>query len=255
MMPHRILLHLTALALALLLLPSASEAQVQTVDLAPMRDNTLYEEDPGLTSNGVGEYLFVGVTEAMGGNAKRRALLAFDIDGGLPNGAMVMSATLTLNMSMSIVGETNVTLHRLTSDWGEAGSDAPGQEGRGTGAQIGDATWTDTFFDSANWTTAGGDFVTMASATTPVAADGSYTWGPTTEMTADVQAWVNDPSTNFGWIVIGDEVLMPTAKRFDSRENATASNRPVLRVEFVDTRIFEDGFETGDVSVWSSSFP
>ena len=254
-MSHRFPLHLTALALALLLLPSATEAQVQTVDLAPSRDNSLFEEVPGQTSNGAGEYLFVGVTEAMGGNAKRRALLAFDIAGGLPAGAMVTSATLTLNMSMSIVGETNVTVHRLTSDWGEAGSDAPGQEGRGTAALAGDVTWTNTFFDTANWTTAGGDFVAMASATTPVAADGSYTWGPSAEMTADVQAWVNDPASNFGWIVLGDEVLMPTAKRFDSRENSTASNRPMLRIEFVDTTLFEDGFETGDVGAWTSSFP
>src|SRR5262249_14709352 len=36
----------------------------------------------------------------------------------------------------------------------------------------------------------------------------------------------------FGWIVTGDETAIRTAKQFDSRENATAANRPVLTVDF-----------------------
>lgn len=248
---------LPALVVApLLLLPSALRAQVQTVDLAPARDNTLYEYAGGTISNGAGEYLFAGVVGNMGGNTKRRAVLAFDVAAALPNGAIVTSATLTLYMSMSIVGETDVSLHRLTADWGEAGSDAPGQEGQGTGALAGDATWLNTFFDTVDWAAPGGDFAVAASATAAVAGDGSYSWGPSSGLTADVQGWVNAPASEYGWIVLGDEVLPPpTAKRFDSRENATAENRPSLRIEYIDSRLFDDGFESGDLTGWSSSAP
>ena len=49
---------------------------------------------------------------------------------------------------------------------------------------------------------------------------------------ADIQAWLDDPSTNFGWLVKGSEAVDRTVKRFDSRENETAGNRPVPIVEF-----------------------
>jgi hypothetical protein len=37
---------------------------------------------------------------------------------------------------------------------------------------------------------------------------------------------------NFGWIVQGNETLSGTAKRFDSRENQTPANRPLLIIEY-----------------------
>jgi hypothetical protein len=40
------------------------------------------------------------------------------------------------------------------------------------------------------------------------------------------------PNFNYGWIVIGDEANSQTARRFDSRENPTAANRPRLRVYY-----------------------
>ena len=51
-------------------------------------------------------------------------------------------------------------------------------------------------------------------------------------MVADVQAWLDDPSGNFGWIVVGNEAKNQTAKRFDSKEGGTTANRPVLTVTF-----------------------
>lgn len=82
------------------------------------------------------------------------------------------------------------------------------------------------------WQTAGGDFSGTTSATTQVAGIGYYTWGSTSQMVADVQAWLDNPSMNFGWIFVGNENQPQTAKRFDSRETTAAANRPLLTVTF-----------------------
>jgi hypothetical protein len=51
-------------------------------------------------------------------------------------------------------------------------------------------------------------------------------------MIADVQGWLDDTSTNFGWLLRGSEAGLQTAKRFDSREVSNPSNRPELTIEF-----------------------
>ena len=43
----------------------------------------------------------------------------------------------------------------------------------------------------------------------------------------DVQSWLDDPASNFGWLVLGDESEISTAKRFDTRESASP---PVLTI-------------------------
>src|SRR5262249_30980983 len=77
----------------------------------------------------------------------------------------------------------------------------------------------------------GGDFSATASATTSVAAAGSYQWTGA-GLVADVQQWVNTASSNFGWILTGNESTTSTVKQFDTKENTTAANRPVLTVDF-----------------------
>ena len=51
-------------------------------------------------------------------------------------------------------------------------------------------------------------------------------------MIADVQSWLDNPATNFGWLVLGDESASATAKRFDTRESASP---PVLTIEYTRT--------------------
>jgi hypothetical protein len=81
-----------------------------------------------------------------------------------------------------------------------------------------------------SWTTPGGDFSAIASATTNLAGLGFYTW-KSAQMKADVQSWLDTPANNFGWVVTGDESgTVGTAKRLDSRENPTSANVPVLKV-------------------------
>jgi hypothetical protein len=154
-------------------------------------------------------------------------LLAFDLDA-IPDGAEILSASLTLRMNKTIAGAQDMSLHRLLSDWGEGESDASGQEGKGAPAEPGDATWTKSVFPDTPWTAEGGDFAEAASSVLSVGGIGSYTW---TGLESDIQNWLSAPETNFGWILIGPETST-TAKRFDSRETSNASRRPTLTVEF-----------------------
>ncbi|MHC4413948.1 MAG: multicopper oxidase domain-containing protein [Planctomycetota bacterium] len=210
----------------------AGAARADQVVFDASKDNTLYEDADGDLSNGIGEHLFAGRTLQGPGDDKRRGLVAFDLAGSIPAGSTVNSVTLTLRMSRSNqAGNENVSVHRVLSDWGEGASDAGGQEGSGAAAEPGDATWIHTFWDTQLWSSAGGDFVGGASATTNVGGNGSYGW-TSAQMVADVQAWVDDPGSNYGWIVVGNESTAPTAKRFDSQQNSQQSRRPKLTVDF-----------------------
>ncbi len=201
--------------------------------LTPARDNTIYEQSAAV-SNGAGDFLFAGRTSGVGGNSARRALLQFDIAGSIPAGSLVTSVTLGMTVEQTIAGSQTTTLHTVTSDWGEGTSNAPGSEGQGTAATTGDATWGNTFFNTDFWTAAGGDFNAVASGSASSDGVGSTTtWASTPEMVADVQGWLDDGANNFGWIVIGNETIDTTAKRYASRENAIVSARPTLTVEFV----------------------
>jgi hypothetical protein len=120
----------------------------------------------------------------------------------------------------------------VLADWGEGASNATGGGGgSGAPAAAGDATWLHTFFNTATWTTAGGDFLGASSATTAVGGVANYTW-TSPQLAADVQSWLAAPATNFGWLLLGNEAVNQTVKRFDTRENATAAFRPVLSVDY-----------------------
>ena len=180
-------------------------------------------------NNGAGQRLFAGRT---GSGAIRRGLVAFDIAAGLPAGATITRVTLTMNMSRTIAGDADVGLHLVLADWQEGVADAGGNEGSGADADQGDVTWTQRVFKSLDWNTPGGDFSSDASATVTVGGIGSYTWESNIKLVADIQNWLDNPTANFGWLLLGDETKSQTAKRFDSRENESEENRPVLIVEY-----------------------
>lgn len=205
-----------------------------TINLAPIADNTLYEDPAGLLSNGAGQHFYVGDT-LQNSNDVRRGAIKFDLSA-VPPGSIITSATLALHVSMTISGAEAIDLHRVLKDWGEGTSNAAtGGAGRGEGdgvqATPNDVTWLYTFFNTQRWNTPGGDFVATASSTTSVGGVGSYQWTGA-GLIADVQQWVNNPATDFGWIVTGNETAKPTAKQFDTKENATAGNRPVLTIVY-----------------------
>jgi PKD repeat protein len=97
---------------------------------------------------------------------------------------------------------------------------------------VGDVTWVYRELPNSLWATPGATFVQSASATLQIANVGSYTFSSTPELVDDVQGWLDDPSTNFGWVLVVDAPPTGSAKRFDSRENGTSSNRPKLTINF-----------------------
>ncbi len=211
---------------------TAQMAWGDSVTIGPSKDNTLYRES-GSLSNGAGQNFFVGHTSTLT-NTVRRAVIAFDIAANVPAGSTIDSVALTLHLSRAPfgAGSTPIALHRLLADWGEGTSDPLGGEGGGAPATTGDATWLHRFFNTIFWATPGGDFSTTVSAARTVIGVAFYTWGPTPQMRGDVQNWLDNPSSDFGWLLMGDEVTLRSARRFDSRQSLTLANRPVLTVMF-----------------------
>ena len=210
-------------------LPSA---RAESVRLVPVSDNTLFEDADGDTSNGSGPALFAGRNNQGGGRA-RRALIAFDLSA-IPPGAVVDSVDLALHVSNSSDFVPRVlTVHRVTSAWGEGGSSTSG--GTGATATTGDASWTCTFYPDQLWRTRGGDFDPLASASQVVGPTGTCVWS-SHDLIADVAAWLRQPSANHGWIVLGDESAPGTARRFDSREHPDPATRPSLTIHFSPSR-------------------
>ncbi len=214
----------------------SSPVQAETITLMPTKDNTLIEvTEGGPMSNGMGDGIYSGRVGITGNGTLRRAVLAFDIAGAIPAHAEITSVALTLGATSSSGGNQTQTLYRLTSDWGEGTSAYPG--GLGAPATPNDATWVHTHFDTGLWSNEGGDYSPVGSAAQIVGAELGlfYTWGPTPRMLTDVQGWLSDPASNFGWIMIGNESQLGTAKRFGSKDHVVEDWRPVLTIEFVAT--------------------
>ena len=213
-----------ALALSL---PSSGEPL--EVALEPDRDTTIYESTGGFIANGSGQYAFVG---ANGGSQLRRALLHFDVGAAVPASAEVLSADLRIHVSKVASPVVRpARLHRAEAAWGESGSDAFGEEGSGAPALPGDATWLHTFSATDFWTNVGGDFAPAASATIGIGPVGFYTLTDP-GLTADVQAWLDDPASNLGWFLVGTETGSSTAKRLDSSESVSPGTAPRLTVRY-----------------------
>jgi hypothetical protein len=210
-----------------LALVSTSRVEAGVTSITPLRDNTLFQDAQGDTSNGSGPAFFAGNN---GQNLVHRALLAFDIAGQIPAGSVVDSVVLTLQVSSSpeTVPRT-IALHRVLADWGEGSSYSAG--GSGAPATPGDATWLHAFYPDQAWLTPGGDFDPAASAMQAVGDVGTYEWtGP--GLAADVQRWLDHPVTNFGWLLQGDETRGRTVRRFDSREAALSGEPPLLTIYY-----------------------
>lgn len=222
------------LGIALCGLACALPAKADTLLLAPVRDNSIYSN---LTtrSNGAGS-LYAG--RVANNPYLRRALIAFDLSA-LPLDAVIISAQLTLPVertsSRGPAGAEAFTIHQLQENWGEGASFGTGN---GAAATTNDATWSSRFYHASTpvaWTTAGGTFAATESAI-------AYTDGPGdvltfsslthSQMLLDLQLWQTSPSSNFGWLLKGDESLSASAKVFFSRE-AGAFGDPVPQLAIV----------------------
>lgn len=219
--------------LPLLLAGASASAQVQAQEyrFTPVADTSIYADVAGVdlswddVSDGQGESLWLSTTA---GGVVRRALVRFDLSA-LPSDVQVVSASLTLFESRSRTDHL-VTLHRMLAGWGEGSSDG-GSQGVGAPATAGDATWRWRDYQVAEWSTRGGDFVGTASSSLVVGAQNqTYTWTGA-GLAADVQQWLAQPSQNHGWILVGDESGIQSAKRFESGESPFTDFRPTLTLQ------------------------
>jgi len=189
-----------------------------SVTLRPVADTGISTQSP--TSNsGTGPDMVIGTQGPTVGMARNRGLIKFDLTGQIPAGAEIKSVTLTLTVAKVPSGGANSSfeLRRLFREWKE--SEATWNN------RIGGGTW------SSPGAAAPADFSTTTSGTTLVSGLGGCTFGSTTNLIADVQTWVDNPATNFGWIVLTQsETVAKTARRITAHEGGP--NGPALVVEY-----------------------
>ncbi len=216
----------------------------ESVTLRSVADTTLIETEPG---NNLGGAAIVdsGTTQNF---TRNRGLFRFDFTGQIPPGSRITKADFVVVVTGQPKEEQNASsfgLHRVLKPWGEGDKTSPDpiHPGLGAAATAGEATWTHRFAFTTNlWAVPGGaatnDYVPEPSAESFVygLGDSPYTFVSTPRLVADVQAWVDDPATNFGWMLIcQSEEVNFTARRFASREDA--GREPNLVIEYVPPRI------------------
>lgn len=227
------------------LLVAAFLLQADTVELTPVADTCIAEYWPE-KNFGAMHFFNGGTTQNFTTN---RGLLRFDIAAAVPPGAKILAATL----SLEVVGQpdepwnsSHFGLHRLLKDWGEGDNFAvkPSLAAAGTN----EATWTHRYAGTdAAWGVPGGqsgvDYLPAPAVTTWVYEAGRpYTFNSTPALVADMQAWLDRPATNFGWmLILQNETTDWTARRFGSREDPSPVNTPRLTVDYTPLRIQDPG--------------
>jgi glucose/arabinose dehydrogenase len=204
---------------AVLALVLCAAARADTVQFTPSADTGIYENTPTLPS-GSSATMVAGGVGPNAGETARRALLRFGLPGSIPAGATVTSVTVTVRVVFRLPPtpvDSNFQLRRLLRAWTEGG-----------------ATWSWPVSFSAPWGAPGAgdasDASPSASASVPVSGFGTYTFASTPALVADVQAWLNNPADNHGWLLVSDTEAPFTARHFATREDA--ANAPVLTVGY-----------------------
>jgi len=216
-----------ALSLALV---CAASAHADIATLTSSKDATLFNDGVGAKANGGNFSFYAGRAGTSSNEPVRRGILAFDTSS-IPVGSTVTNVTLRLFMSQtSATSAGTFVLRRVTTNWNEGTTG--GQSGNGGTAGVGDVTWVHTYWNNQFWNTPGGDFSPTTSASLSIGGFGYYTFASTSQLVADVQGWVNQPGTSFGWILSGPEQAgQKSARQFEARESL-AQYRPLLTVTY-----------------------
>lgn len=228
------------LFIAILLLSAACSgltSRAASISLPPSADTSLMEVAPE-NNNGAQTFVLSGTTQ---NGPRTRALIAFDVTA-IPSTAQIRSVTLQLSVTHEPVEgpvASTFSLHRVLHSWSEGSKTAEvGQPGKGQAATTGETTWLHRHFPDQPWSQPGGapgqDFSPWESAFHQIYGinESPYLFETTPELVADVQGWVNETLSNFGWLLISqDEGSIMTGRRFGSREDV--GNAPVLTVDYL----------------------
>jgi Ig-like domain-containing protein len=172
-----------------------------SVTLRPVADTSIF-------SSGANPQ---GVATILAGTRRNgiidRGLLRFDLSS-IPTGVAIHSAMLRLTVVRvpSFPAHSNFSLYRMLRPWGT------------------DATWANATA-GAPWSTLGGqagvDYSTISTATRFVSGGGVYDFGPGSQMASEIQAWLENPGANRGWMLKSEsESSLGSARHFGSSESA-----------------------------------
>ena len=211
-------------------------AAALSVTNIPVADTSLMEVAPD-HNNGGQAWVLAGRTQ---NGPHARGLYRFDF-ANIPANAIIQSAVLQLEVTRQPGDASAVNspfgLHRMLRPWGEGTNVATANPGQGTPATPGEATWTYSFYPTNAWAAQGGaagiDYASGESSYQFIYDPdlSPYRFESTPEMVDDVQEWVSRPQNNFGWMLIGNDDTIYTARRFNSREDPNA--KPLLEVSYV----------------------
>ncbi|HEY2952457.1 MAG TPA: DNRLRE domain-containing protein, partial [Verrucomicrobiae bacterium] len=215
-----------ALLWAALLAPRPAWAD--SIALNPSADTTLIQAAPS-RNNGGEAWVNAGTTQNF---TKNRGLFKFDLAAHIPAFSVINSVTLVIEVTRQPVDgftPSNFGLYRVLTSWGEGNKIALDNSG-GLGAPAStdntEATWSHRFFPDIPWAAPGGapglDYAFGSSADQFIYGVGEspYTFASTEEMVADAQFWLDNPPSNFGWMLLSQsEDMNFTARRFGSRES------------------------------------
>ncbi len=204
-----LLLLTSLLSIATIPIASAAETTIQ-----PSSADSYMNEGAKDTNYGGETYIEVSSKPSAWGNA--RGILKFDLSS-IPSGSTITSVTLSLYLYSTRGTNRTYGVHKVTKNWTESG-----------------VTWNK-YDGTNNWSTSGGDYAATASAT--VTAGAVYnTWVEWSDsaLASDVSDFVNNSSTNFGWI-IKDQTEGSSNQdwvRFYSKEHTDSTLRPKLTVTY-----------------------
>jgi len=223
------------LLVAVLCFTAPQPAFAATLTLQPAADTTLIEVAP---ENNLGGADFFNAGTA-GNGQRNRALLLYDLSA-IPPGSIITSGFLSMEIvRQPLMDQQNglFSLRRMFSSWGE-GVQIPADPlspGLAAPAEPGEATWLHRFHGSVPWAAPGGlqgvDYSAQISSTAYVYGIGDPVQFETTpEMIADLQFWLDNPASNFGWMMRAeDERVRKNARSYASHESAFG---PMLVIEF-----------------------
>ncbi|MBN2473088.1 MAG: PEP-CTERM sorting domain-containing protein [Pirellulales bacterium] len=235
------------------------------------------DADNPFNSNGSGNYLAAGRTARK--NQMQRGLIQFDLSQISGSQRVVPGTARLELYVVDAPGRDLATrpfwlvpLAGLDQPWGEGASEANIVGGSGSGAgsgdaaEPGDATWYHTVYDPASHDETTGEPKPFPSEPAPgywpqqgyfgsepldpqalfgdpdawvESASGFWVTLSLPRMESALDAWLRDPASNLGWILLGDETVeggnLSSKRGFGSRENYD----PALELDFRPLLTFE----------------
>jgi len=186
---------------------NTNDDKVFTTELTKSIDATLFGFQNRIAA---GEERFMAGTTK---NGIRRALLKFptdDDDNTFPSDTKVECTEIRLITTRSdeerrTVPTPVIKVHRVATQWTTTGGNNLQLHGLNGGtANARDTTWKYSSYPSTEWENSGGDFYNNVLGRNVEAGD-LHWYGKTRAMAEVVQEWIDEPSTNFGFILIGSD--------------------------------------------------